>query len=158
MHSSPLPFPAEPPEPATAEEAVMATMLVVGKRLRHRFPGDEIDFASLPLLKALHHHGAMRVSALATALDLDASTVSRHVKALEDRGLLERTGDPDDGRASRVAVSADGTACLEKAGAKRRAMIAQALSGWTDADRETLRVLLHRLSLDLIHDHTLETQ
>jgi DNA-binding MarR family transcriptional regulator len=95
----------------------------------------------------------MRVSALAGALDLDASTVSRHAKGLEDRGLLERSDDPDDGRASRVGVSAHGAECLERGAATRRALIAEAMSGWSAEDRETLRVLLHRLALDLITEH-----
>ncbi len=148
------------PEPATAEEAVMAAMVRVGKRLRHRVPGEEIDFATLPLLKTLHHNGPMRLSALAAALDLEASTVSRHARGLEDRGLLERTCDPDDGRASRVAVSAHGTECLEQGAARRRALIAEALADWSAEDRETLRVLLHRLAVDLtthpLHDHPQE--
>ncbi len=149
------------PEPATAEEAVMSAMVRVGKRLRHRVPGEQIDFATLPLLKTLHHYGPMRLSALAGALDLDASTVSRHVRGLEERGLLERTDDPDDGRASRVAVSAHGGECLERGAERRRALIAEAMADWSEEDRETLRVLLHRLSLDLthspLHDHPQET-
>ncbi len=148
------------PEPTTAEEAVMSAMVRVGKRLRHRIPGEQIDFTAIPLLKTLHHYGPMRVSALANALDLDASTVSRHVRGLEERGLLERTDDPDDGRASRVAVSSHGTDCLEDGAARRRALIAEAIADWSPEDRETLRVLLHRLSLDLtnhpLHDTTQE--
>ena len=136
------------PEPATAEEAVMVAMVRVWKRLRHRIPGEEIDLTTMPLLKALHHNGPMRVSSLAGALDLDASTVSRHAKALEDRGLIERAEDPDDGRASRVALSAQGAECLEKGEAGRRALIAAALDDWSPEDRETLRVLLHRLAVD----------
>ena len=67
-----------------------------------------------------------------------------------DQPQSERTGDPDDGRASRVGVSEHGTACLEKGAAVRRALIAQAMAGWSDDDRETLRTLLHRLSSDLV--------
>ncbi len=155
MHTtSPSPEPTLLPEPATAEEAVMSAMVRVGKRLRHRIPGEQIDFASLPLLKTLHHYGPMRLSALAQALDLDASTVSRHARSLEDRGLLERTEDPADKRASRVAVSTYGAECLEQGAARRRALIADALADWSPEDRESLRVLLHRLALDLTnHPH-----
>jgi DNA-binding MarR family transcriptional regulator len=135
------------PEPATAEEAVMVAMVRVWKRLRHRVPGEEIDLTTMPLMKALHHNGPMRLSSLASALDLDASTVSRHAKALEDRGLIERAEDPDDGRASRVAISAHGVECLEKGADGRRAVIAKALDDWSPEDRETLRVLLHRLAV-----------
>ncbi|MGZ4436138.1 MAG: MarR family winged helix-turn-helix transcriptional regulator [Nocardioides sp.] len=150
MQSSSPPAVGLLPEPATPEEAVMVAMVRVLKLLRHRIPGEEIDFSALPLLKTLHHYGPMRVSALAGALDLDASTVSRHAKGLEDRGLLERTEDPDDGRASRVAVSPHGAACLDKGATVRRALIAQAMADWSEEDRETLRALLHRLVTDLV--------
>src|SRR3954463_8251829 len=88
------------PTPETAEDAVMSLMMALGRRLRQRQPGDAIDYSAFPLLKLLSHQGPMRLSALASVLGLDASTVSRHARQLEDRGLLERTGDPDDGRAS----------------------------------------------------------
>ena len=91
----------------------------------------------------------MRVSALAAELDLDASTVSRHVKSLEDRDLLERSTDPDDGRASQVAISAHGTASVEASATRRRELIGSILGDWSDADRESLRRLLHQLSLSL---------
>ena len=141
--------PATLPEPATLEDALMVASARVGRRLRQRLPGDDLDFSSLILLKTVVHLGPMRVSALAAELDLDASTVSRHVKALEDRDLLERTSDPDDGRASQVAVSAHGMAGIEASAARRRELIGSLLADWSDADRESLRRLLHRLSLSL---------
>jgi DNA-binding MarR family transcriptional regulator len=122
--------------------------------MRQRFEGDEVDFAAFHVLKTLCHRGPMRLSSLASALELDASTVSRHARQLEDRGLLERTGDPDDGRASRVTVSEHGEACLEKGASLRRALIAGALESWTDAEREQLRVLLNRFQDDLLSQHT----
>ena len=137
------------PEPATVEDALMVAMARVGRRLRQRLPGDELDFPTLMLLKTVAHLGPLRVSAIAAELDLDASTVSRHVKALEDRDLLERGTDPDDGRASRVAVSAHGAASIEASATRRRELIGSLLADWSDADRESLRRLLHQLSLSL---------
>ncbi len=142
-----------PIEPATAEEAVMLAMMSLGRRMRHRAPGDQIDFSAWPVLKTLVHNGPMRLSALAAELGLDASTVSRHARQLEDRGLLERTDDPDDGRASRVAVSEHGVACLEQGAQARRAVIAAVLDAWDDRDREQLRVLLTRFYTDLNATH-----
>lgn len=146
-------FPDAIPAPETAEDAVMSTMMALGRRMRQRYPGDEIDFSAFPILKLLSHQGPMRLSALANLLELDASTVSRHARQLEDRGLLERTDDPDDGRASRMAVSETGTACLANGFASRRGLITKALEGWTDSERDTLRDLLHRLVQDLATPH-----
>lgn len=136
-------------EPGTAEEAVMTAMVSLGRRLRPRLPGDEVDFSALPLLKTLHLSGPMRISALAGMLELDASTVSRHARHLEDLGLLERTGDPDDGRASQVTVSEHGLACLQRHAGRRQQLIASVLADWSAEDREQLRVLLARFHHDL---------
>src|SRR6476659_8079711 len=138
-----IPHLAEPiPAPETAEDALMSLMMALGRRLRQKQPGDAVDFSAFPILKLLSHQGPMRVSVLAQVLGLDASTVSRHAKQLEDRGLLERTDDPDDRRASRMTVSTAGTECLAKGFEARRGVISHALDGWTDEERETLRGLL----------------
>jgi DNA-binding MarR family transcriptional regulator len=150
MQSSPFVLTAPIPAPATAEDALMSLMMALGRRLRQRQPGDTIDFSAFPILKLLTHQGPMRLSAVAQVLGLDASTVSRHVRQLEDKGLLERTEDPDDGRASRVAVSDQGSACLTQGFETRRHVIASALDGWSDDERETLRHLLHRLVESLL--------
>jgi len=141
------------PAPESAEDAVMSLMMALGRRMRQRQPGDELDYSAFPILKLLSHQGPMRLSSVAQVLGLDASTVSRHVRQLEDRGLLERTGDPDDGRASRVAVSEQGSGCLRKAFETRRSMISAALDGLDLEDRETLRLLLHRLVENLLTQH-----
>jgi DNA-binding MarR family transcriptional regulator len=141
--------PLHTPEPATVEDALMVAMARVGRRLRQRLPGDDLDFSSLILLKTVAHFGPLRVSAIAAELDLDASTVSRHVRSLEDRGLLERSTDPADGRASRVAISSRGAAGIEASATRRRELIGSLLADWNDADRESLRRLLHQLSLSL---------
>ena len=127
----------------------MSLMMALGRQLRQRQPGDVVDYSAFPILKLLSHQGPMRLSALASALGLDASTVSRHARQLEDRGLLVRTGDPDDGRASRVALSAQGDACLARGFETRRLLLTHALDGWSDEERETLRTLLHRLVQNL---------
>jgi DNA-binding MarR family transcriptional regulator len=138
-------------EPATAEDAVMVTLARLGRRMRQRLSGEELDFAAILLLKALLP-GPMRLSSLAAALDLDASTVSRQVRHLEDRGLLERTSDPDDGRASQVALSAEGCTRLELGARRRRDLVGRLLEDWPASDREHLRILLTRL-LDELDQH-----
>jgi DNA-binding MarR family transcriptional regulator len=145
MQTLPLALTEPLPVPDTAEDALMSLLMALGRRMRQRQPGDAIDYSAFPILKLLSHQGPMRLSALAHALGLDASTVSRHARQLEDRGLLERTGDPDDGRASRVAISEAGNDCLARAFESRRLLMSAAMEGWTDDERQTLRGLLHRL-------------
>ena len=136
---------------ATTEDAVMGALMVFGRRMRQRLADDVLDFSQVPVLKALDTFGAMRLSALATALELDASTVSRHVKQLEDRGYLGRTTDPDDGRASQIAITAAGRHELRTHIERRRALIATALNDWSASDREVFRTLLDRMTERMMH-------
>jgi DNA-binding MarR family transcriptional regulator len=157
MQSSPFVLTEPVPVPETAEDALMSLMLALGRQMRQRQPGDAMDYSAFPILKLLSHQGPMRLSAMAQVLGLDASTVSRHARQLEDNGLLERTDDPDDRRASRLAVSEKGGAALAQGFETRRRAIATALEGWTDEERDTLRLLLHRLVESLLPHPDQET-
>ncbi|MFT4009306.1 MAG: MarR family winged helix-turn-helix transcriptional regulator [Nocardioidaceae bacterium] len=136
--------------PATAEDAVLGTLLALGRTVRARQPGDQVEAALVPVLKVVTRCGSSRLTYLAGRLDLDASTVSRHVKHLEDLGYVERTSDPDDGRASQLAATPSGHQALADFLATRRALVAQALQDWTDTERETLRTLLDRFNCAIL--------
>ncbi len=127
----------------------MATLMTLGRRMRMRLPEDTLDVSVVPILRVLGSCGAQRLSELATALELDASTVSRHVKQLEDHGYLGRTSDPADGRASRIAVTEQGRDALRAHVNRRKQLIAAAIRDWSDDDRESLRTSLDRLNLEM---------
>lgn len=139
----------QPPDASTAEEAVIALLMQAGRRLRTRHPEDQVDPSTFPLAKQLLHHESMRVSDLASAVELDASTVSRQIKQLEDRGIIERTPDPADGRASLVRLTTEGRETITAAFRRRFDRIKASLEPWPAEDRETLRLLLVRLATDL---------
>ncbi len=77
----------------------------------------------------------MRITELAGLVNLDPSTVSRHVAQLERSGLIERTPDPDDGRAQLVTVTDEGQQKLEAAFARRRELLARSLAEWDTGGR-----------------------
>jgi DNA-binding MarR family transcriptional regulator len=52
--------------------------------------------------------GALRLGALSKRLGITASTLTRNIARLEEREFLRRVGDPDDGRAQRVALTEKG--------------------------------------------------
>ena len=127
-------------------------MTRLGRRMRTRLPGEQLDFTAIVLLKALLHGGPVRLSTLAGMLDVDASTVSRQVRQLEDRGLIERMSDPDDGRACLIALSEEGRSRLEEGALRRRRLVGELVRDWDAGDREQLRLLLTRL-LDNLDRH-----
>lgn len=90
-----------------------------------------------------------RVADLAETCGLDASTASRHVRNLEDAGLLTRLGDPDDRRAARLSLTQAGQDALDAALQVRGDLVARATAHWPAADQGLLAELLTRLSADL---------
>ena len=141
------PFPRE--EPQSPEEAVIGLLMQAGRRLRTRHPEDEVDPSTFPLAKQLMCHDGMRLSDLAAKVELDASTVSRQIKQLEDKGLVERTQDPGDGRASLIQLSSEGHRTMQAAFRRRFERIKTVLEPWSQHDKDLLQELLARLAADL---------
>ena len=101
------------------------------------------------LLHQVDRHAPVRASDLAELSGHDASTISRHLRTLEDSGLVLRSPDPDDRRASLLTVTPDGRAFLDHAVRVRTALLAEATATWDADDVATLTRLLHHLATDL---------
>ncbi len=102
------------------------------------------------LLHRLALTPGIRVADLADNCGLDASTASRHVRTLEDSGLLVRVGDPDDRRAARLSLTEAGQNALDAALRVRAGLVSRATAHWSANDRRLLTDLLSRLSGDLV--------
>lgn len=141
------------PEEAVADTApgeLVAALYAVLNGTRQLSRGrDELDRASLGVLHQVSTEGPVRLSDVACGVGLDASTVSRHVRALADADLVTRTEDPEDGRAALLSVTRGGKAVLRRTFERRRATLGAALRGWSLADRELLTDLMTRLAADL---------
>lgn len=115
---------------------------VIGERAQGVHP--QLQPASYLMLGYLASEGPMRSSAMAEAFDIDKGAISRQVGHLEDLGLVERTPDPADGRASLVSASADAVRRLEDISADRRRWMDAKLGDWSDVELEQFAVVLGR--------------
>jgi DNA-binding MarR family transcriptional regulator len=134
---------------AAVVDSVLNTLMTVGRTMRQRVSGDDLEPALFWLLKSIAAEGPLRVTELAGCTNLDPSTVSRHVAQLHRAGLLERTPDPDDGRAHRLQLTDDGRRRLHDALEHRRALLRRALGGWAADDIAELDRLLGRFVTDI---------
>ena len=141
----------DPHSPQTPIEGVMHAFTRVGRRMKAKQPGDTIDHSAHLVLFVLRCNGALRLSDLAGKMEIDASTASRHVRALEQAGLVRRSADPDDGRAFRVELTEQGTAEWEAASKRRMELLSQAMDGWTDTDIETFEKLMTRFAEGVVN-------
>jgi DNA-binding MarR family transcriptional regulator len=144
-----------------AEEAIQKAFVEVTV-LGERYLDDLADALSpglrrgtaQPLLR-LHRDGPERVSVLARALGLDSTTVTRHLDELERRGLVTRTQDATDGRASVVRLTAMALAQLDAAQAERRRRLRDVMAGWPAQERSEFARLFGRFVEDAAHDSAL---
>lgn len=109
------------------------------------------------LLAKLVVHGDRRATDLAADTFLDLSTVSRQVRSLVERELVERHPAPDDRRGSLLHATDAGRAAFQDYRRQRDAHLAELLAAWPAQERADLVRLLNRLNDDLEegqHAHT----
>ena len=113
---------------------------VIGERARSVHP--DLQSSSYLMLTWLNQHGAQRASAMADAFGIDKGAISRQVQHLLDLGLVDRTPDPDDGRATLVSVSADASVRIGEVNDDRRRWLDDRLGDWPESDlSEFVRML-----------------
>ncbi|MGC5018284.1 MarR family winged helix-turn-helix transcriptional regulator [Micromonospora sp. DT47] len=105
-----------------------------------------LDRAAYVILRHLSAAGPQNVSALAARLNLDGSTVTRQVSAMQRDGLIARAPDPADGRGTVISPTAAGLQRMAAVQAARTRLYGDLLADWTGDDRDTLATMLRRLN------------
>jgi DNA-binding MarR family transcriptional regulator len=100
------------------------------------------EFAALHLLQTT---GPIRVIDIGELLRMDKSTTSRVVRAMLDRGLLDRARHPTDGRAFLVELTAAGREVVGAAVTTRELTLVTVLAQWDEQARSALLEALLRL-------------
>ncbi|WP_448059356.1 MarR family winged helix-turn-helix transcriptional regulator [Cellulomonas hominis] len=144
--------PVHTADPAVATvEAQVAMLLRLAEHSRRsavRTPGS-LERSSYLVLGTLAARGPANVNAIATALRLDPSTVTRQVLAMEAAGHAARTPDPHDGRGIVVSATPAGVAALQATRESRGVMYAEILQDWTPEERALLAGMLTRFNADV---------
>jgi DNA-binding MarR family transcriptional regulator len=106
----------------------------------------ELNATSYLILTTLSEHGACRAAHLADSFALDKGSVSRMVHQLLELGLIERSPDPADGRASILTATDEAVRRLAAVRDDRRQHFDDRLDAWEVADIEDLTDRLGRFN------------
>ncbi|HET7684172.1 MAG TPA: MarR family transcriptional regulator [Marmoricola sp.] len=120
---------------------------VIGERAYLVHP--ELNTSAYFLLGTLTEFGPRRASELADLFQLDKGAVSRVVHQLMELELVERTPDPEDGRASILRVTEVGRQRMAEVSELRRRQLSDKLGEWDDADLDQLVAYLARYNAAL---------
>lgn len=144
-----------PAPSTTADLAGLASQLRIGvTRLarRLRLEGDaSVTPTLLVALATIERHGPMTAGDLAAHEQVRKPTVTRLLGSLLDRGLIERTPDPLDGRVTWVQLSPEGRRFLQRVRRRKDEYLSARLRRLTPHELATLErasELLERLTED----------
>ena len=109
-----------------------------GVYLVRRLDADgELSSAQVSTLKMLLE-GGVRVGEIARNLGVRVPSATEQIIKLEKAGLARREADPDDSRAVRVVLTAEGRHAVEQANRRRNAMMAGILATLTEDEKRSL--------------------
>jgi DNA-binding MarR family transcriptional regulator len=123
---------------------------VIGERARAVHA--DLQPAAYLMLGHLAEHGPMRASSMAEAFDVDKGAISRQVQHLIDLGLVDRSPDPADGRATLLSANAAAVDRLEAVADLRRRHLQERLGDWDDDELADLAGTLQRYNATLGRD------
>jgi len=103
------------------------------------------DVTRIGLLR-LAAEGPLRPSDAADALDVNPSTVTRHVRSLEDEGHVRVTGDPADRRSCLICATPEGRAELARFAEAGVDVFGAVIHDWSAEDVREFARLIHRLA------------
>lgn len=117
-------------------------LLDAARVLRRRFERESRDIpmttAQLQIVVRLKLRDGMTQAELASLLDIEPMTLSRHLDRMEAAGLVERRACPNDRRARRVVVTDKARALVEPMRARALSVYEEAQAGLSPEERAAL--------------------
>src|SRR6185369_3886100 len=110
----------------------------LNRRLRQARPIGDLTITQLSALTSLELSGALTPRELAEIERVQPPTLTKIVAKLEDRGLIQRSPHPTDGRQVILSTTAAGQAVVAENRRLRDEWLATRLAGLSQDERETL--------------------
>jgi DNA-binding MarR family transcriptional regulator len=106
--------------------------------VRHLADRSGLSGSAAMLLNRLVHEGPARLTTLACLEGISQPAMTQMIQRLERQGLVQRSSDPEDGRAAVVALAVDGRVKLDERRDGRRERTADLLNTLSSEDEFSL--------------------
>ncbi|HEX4831879.1 MAG TPA: MarR family transcriptional regulator [Trebonia sp.] len=148
----------------TVIAAIESALHSLARRLRQarlhdyicQLAGDGVDQAGIAVLYALREESALpggqasvRITDAAAQLGIDAPAVTRKAQQLEKLGLVSRSRDDLDARATRLRLTPEGQRVVTQVLLARHQWLTTLLADWPEDDCRDLARLIRRLAGDV---------
>jgi DNA-binding MarR family transcriptional regulator len=124
--------------PEQLTERLRDAITRLNRRLRQERPVGDLTVTQLSALTSLRLGGALTPRELSDAERVQPPTMTKIVAKLEDRGLVQRSPHPTDGRQVLLSPTAEGIAVIDSYQRVRDVWLAARLAGLTPEERDTV--------------------
>lgn len=146
MADNPPPHELIPGSPTDVGTQFFSLAHSLKRRINTGYRRAGMSMARLQVLHVLAEYGAIRIGELSEHLDVAARTMTSTVDGLARDGLVERTPDPDDGRAVLVTMTDKGARVFAEATEIRNEYFDEIFALLDPADRDAFAVMLRKLA------------
>lgn len=111
----------------------------------------ELERAHYLLLLLLEKEDGQSVGSLAEQVNLDASTVTRQIAAMQHSGLVDKQPNPDDRRGGFMTLTDKGREAIARTRQLRLERVERSFHGWKDSERLEFARLMSYFNSQLSH-------
>ncbi|CAH1214304.1 Transcriptional regulator SlyA [Paenibacillus auburnensis] len=128
------------------EERIFELLQALNKGISPKFERCAgISPTRLRLLHELFQVEEISQIALQKEIDIDAAAITRHLKGLEESGMVNRRNNPVDNRVTLVSLTQQGRDKVHSYKEEKKRFISSLLTGFDEQDRKSLVDKLARL-------------
>ncbi|MFC3750114.1 MarR family winged helix-turn-helix transcriptional regulator [Paenibacillus sp. GCM10012306] len=132
------------------EEQIFELLQSLSKAINPKFERSvNISPTRLRLLHELYYGDEISQSFLQKEVDIDAAAVTRHLKGLEDCGMITRRNNPEDNRVTLVSLTEEGRGRIASFCEEKKNFISDLLSSITPGERTVLIDMLTRMQQNI---------
>ena len=128
----------DPGDPAVLAAELRVSLMRAVRRIRAEKADFDLSDGQLSVLAVLHRTGPLTNRELADFEHVQPPSMTRTIACLQERGLVERTSHPADGRQVLVAATEAGRATAQDTRRRREAWLARRLAQLDPTEREVL--------------------
>ena len=124
--------------PDALDDDLRIAIMRLSRRMRLERAADDVTDGQLSVLFVLWKEGAQTLSSLSEHERVTPPSMNRTVNALVEKGLVSRSGAPDDGRKVLIEATDAGTELARETKRRRVAWFSRQLESLTPAQRATI--------------------
>ncbi|MBS2969086.1 MarR family transcriptional regulator [Metabacillus sp. KIGAM252] len=128
------------------DEKIVYRLYEINKRTIPKFERcTGVSQSRLELLLKLYETGEINQSTLQKKVNIDNAAVTRHLKQLEEKGIVIRRKNQEDNRFTYVSLTEDGRERIASYKEEKKRFVTNVLKGFTVEERSLLLKMLTRI-------------